>query len=136
MTDAKKKGNLWQKGVSGNPAGRKKGVELVNQLLKPHAKELVIKAKDLALAGDTQALRICIDRIAPPPRNESAPVFIPGIDQATTMSEKAACIVSAMGNAQISPDSAAMLLGAMASAIKIIEGDELAARISALENLA
>lgn len=136
MTDAKKKGNLWQKGVSGNPAGRKKGVELVNQILKPHSEALVLKAKDLALAGDTTALRICIDRIAPPPRTESAPVFIPGMAEATTMSEKAACITNAMGNAQISPDTAAMLLGAMASAIKIIEGDELAARISALENLA
>ena len=134
MTDKPKRPNTWPKGVSGNPAGRKKGAELVNQLLKPHAKELVIKAKNMALAGDTTALRICIDRIAPPPRNESAPVVIPGIDQANTMSEKAACIVSAMGNAQIGPDTAAMLLGAIASAAKIIETDELAARISALEN--
>jgi hypothetical protein len=105
----------------------------VRQLLDPHREDLVAKAVALALAGDTVALRICIDRIAPPPRPESSPVSIPGIALATTMSDKARAIVDAVGDAVISADAAAVLLGALADAAKIIEADELTARIAALE---
>lgn len=105
----------------------------MRQLLVPHRESLVKKAVELALAGDTVALRICMDRIAPPLRNEAAPVSIPGIALATSMSDKARAIVDAVGEGLISPDTAAILLGAMANAAKIIEADELAARIAALE---
>lgn len=134
MTDApKKRLNTWPKGVSGNPKGRPSGADMVRQYLKPHSEALITKAKDLALAGDTTALRICIDRIAPPPRNESAPVVIFEIEAAQTMSDKARAIVNAAGGGLISPDTAALLLGAIANAAKIIEVDELANRIAALE---
>ncbi len=73
------------------------------------------------------------DRIAPPPRAESAPVSIPGIALAGSMSDKARAIIDAVGNAVISPDAAGVLLWAIASASKIIEADELASRITALE---
>ncbi len=87
----------------------------------------------LAKAGDTVALRICFDRIAPPPRAESPPVKIPGLADAVTMSDKARAIISACGNGEISPDTASMLLGAIANASRIIEADELADRIAVLE---
>lgn len=102
-------------------------------MLAPHSKELMAKAVELALAGDTKALRLCIERIAPMPRAESPPVSIPGIAQAVSMSDKARAILDAVGDAAISPDTAAMLLAAIASATRIIEADELAARIAALE---
>lgn len=123
----------WKAGQSGNPLGRPTGVERVRQLLDPHREELIQKAVAMALSGDTVALRICIDRIAPPPRAESAPVSIPGIALAGSMSDKARAIIDAVGNAVISPDAAGVLLGAIASATKIIEADELASRITALE---
>ncbi|MBU0589457.1 MAG: hypothetical protein KKE95_01135 [Gammaproteobacteria bacterium] len=49
------------------------------------------------------------------------------------MSDKARAIVDAAGSSILSPDTAAVLLGAIASAAKIIEIDDLAARIAALE---
>ena len=135
MTDktAKKSPSQWKPGQSGNPLGRTAGVERVRQMLDPHRVELVAKAVQLALAGDTHALRICMDRIAPLPRAESPPVSIPGVALGSTMSDKARAIVDAVGAGLISPDAAAMLLGAMANASRIIEGDELAARIARLE---
>lgn len=129
----KERRTTWKPGQSGNPAGRAPGVERVRQLLKPHSEELVKKAYEMAMAGDTVALRLCIDRIAPPPRAEFALASIPGIALAGSMSDKARAIVDAVGNAVISPDAAAMLLGALASATKIIEADELADRLAALE---
>ena len=49
------------------------------------------------------------------------------------MSDKARVIISAVGNAIISADTASLLLGAIANAAKIVETDELAERIAALE---
>lgn len=102
-------------------------------MLAPHSTELIAKAVELALAGDTKALRLCVERIAPMPRAESPRVSIPGIALAASMSDKARSIVDAAGNAAISPDTAAMLLTAIANAARIIEADELASRIAALE---
>lgn len=50
------------------------------------------------------------------------------------MSDKARAILAAAGKALISPDTATMMLGAIANAAKIIEADELADRITALES--
>jgi len=105
----------------------------VRQLLDPHREALVAKAVELALAGDSTALRLCMDRIAPPPRAETPPVVIPGLSEARDMSEKARLIVNATGEGIVSPDAAATLLGAIANAAKIIETEELAGRIAALE---
>jgi hypothetical protein len=62
----------FTKGQSGNPAGKPKGAKdkrtELRALLRPHAEDLVAKAVELAKAGDTTALRICIDRLIPPIR--------------------------------------------------------------------
>jgi hypothetical protein len=72
----------FQKGQSGNPAGKPKGARdkrtELRALLHPHAEALVNKAVDLALAGDTTALRICVDRIIPPVRSDA--VWLPGLE--------------------------------------------------------
>lgn len=127
------KSSRWAPGQSGNPGGRTPGVDRVRELLNPHRESLVQKAVDLALAGDTVAMRICMDRIAPLPRAESPPVHIPGIAECASMSGKARAVVDAVGVGLVSPDAAAILLGAIANATKIIEGDELEARIARLE---
>ena len=131
--DKKRKPSRWVPGQSGNPGGRTPGVDRVRQLLNPHRESLVQKAVDLALTGDTVALRICMDRIAPLPRAESPLVCIPGIAEGASMSDKARAVVNAVGAGLVSPDAAAMLLGAIANATRIIEGDELEARIARLE---
>ena len=123
----------WKPGQSGNPAGRKPGAELVRQLLEPKKKELIDKAVAMALAGDATALRICIDRLAPPMRAESPTVHIPDLKSAPTLALKAEAIVSAVGDGRIGPDAATMLLQAIAAACKVIEFDELQRRIAELE---
>lgn len=136
MTAKKTSPTAWKPGQSGNPKGRPPGVDRIRKLLEPNSEKLIKKAVDMALAGDVTALRLCLDRVAPLPRSEAQKVEIPGLPEAVSMSDKARTILDAAGNALISADVASMLLGAIANASRIIEGDELAARIAALEERA
>ena len=57
----------FAKGNPGRPAGsRHKYVLAIQSLLDGEAEALGRKAIELALAGDTVVLRLCLERIAPP----------------------------------------------------------------------
>jgi len=71
----------FKRGKSGNPSGRPKGavskrVQLA-KLLEPHAASLVDKAIELALGGDTNALRLCVERLIPKIKQEPMVVELP-----------------------------------------------------------
>jgi hypothetical protein len=125
----------FRKGVSGNPAGRKLGssdrrTEL-RELLRPHAAELVQKAVSLALAGDTTALRICVDRIIPTIKAKDAPISIGGLSG--SLAEQGQAVLAAMAAGSITPDEANAVMQAIAAQVRIVEADELEKRIAALE---
>lgn len=126
----------WIPGTSGNPRGNPPGsgrLRQMRELLEPRRAELVEKVIELALSGDVAALRICMDRLAPPARAESDPVEIPELAQASTMAERALAVVSAIGEGQVSPTAGLELLNAIAALARAIEVDELAGRVKALE---
>lgn len=124
----------WKPGQSGNPTGRPKRIGMVRELLEVRRKDLVTKAIDLALAGDVGALRLCIERLAPPLKSNSEPVVIAGLADAKTLTEKCEAIVQAVGKGVVSPTVAGELLAAVGSMAKSMEVDELARRVAALEN--
>jgi hypothetical protein len=53
---------------------------IVEQLLDKDAKLLAEKARDMALAGDTIALKLCLERLCPPRRSRPVTLDLPAIE--------------------------------------------------------
>ncbi|MGV0130345.1 DUF5681 domain-containing protein [Burkholderia gladioli] len=128
-------GGQFKKGQSGNPAGKPKGARdkrtALRELLQPHAAALVSKAVELAKAGDTTALRICIDRCIPVMKAKDEPVDLPALTG--SLAERGDAVLRAMAAGTITPDQANAVMQVLAAQVRIVEADELEKRISALE---
>lgn len=128
----------FQKGKSGNPAGKRPGTKdrrtELRQLLQPHAKDLLQKVVDLALEGDLQALRLCIDRLVPTlkPTTEPAATALPTTG---SLAEQAAAVYQAATAGEIGTDEAATIMGLIQAQCRIKELSELENRIKVLEEL-
>ncbi|MFO1352336.1 MAG: DUF5681 domain-containing protein [Gammaproteobacteria bacterium] len=126
----------FKKGQSGNPDGRPQGSEdkrtVYRKLLEPHAPALMQKAVDLALEGDTTALRLCLERIAPPIRAKDEPVTL-ALPVKATLTEQGQALLRAMAEGVLSPVEAGALIGALAAQARLVEVDELEKRLQALE---
>jgi hypothetical protein len=120
----KPSGRVMPKGV------RDKRTQL-RALLAPHTQAPVNKTVELAKSGDTTTLRLGLERIMASIRAQDEPVCIdpPG----TTRTEKAQTLVDASLTGQITPSEAATLLQALATQARVIESEELALRLAALE---
>jgi len=125
----------FEKGKSGNPNGRPPGTHdkrrEARKLLESHREDLVKKVVDLALNGDTQALKICIDRIVPALRPKDAPILL--AKPKGGLSEYGRTVLEAMAAGDITPDEATTVMSAISAQARIVEVDELEKRVAALE---
>ena len=82
------RGRPFEKGQSGNPAGRRVGCRnkttiAAAALLTGEAEALTRRAVELALVGDpTGAMRLCLERILPPCRDRAVKFVLPPIESA------------------------------------------------------
>lgn len=125
----------FQQGQSGNPEGRPKGTKdkrtELRELLQPHAAALMQKAVTMALAGDTTALRICIDRIVAPLKTRDAAIQLSGFRG--SLSERGNVVLAAMAEGQITAEEAVVVIQALSTQARVAQVDELERRIAALE---
>ena len=127
-----KTGTSWGKGQSGNPRGRPKGTgrsHKLSRLLASESEALIQKALDLALGGDMQALRLCVERIFPVPKDRPIELRNFG-DDPTTQANR---IVKAMLEGALTASEAQAALSVIESQLRIVEAAELEARVRALE---
>src|SRR3954452_18590076 len=74
---ASTRGRPFQAGNPGKPKGARHRTTLaIDALLDGDAENLTRKAVEMALGGDTVALRLCLDRLAPPRRDRPGPVAV------------------------------------------------------------
>ncbi len=95
-------GGRFSKGRSGNPAGKPRGARhrttlAAEALLDGEAEALTRKAVEMALAGDSTAMRLCLDRILPPRRERPFNFKLPALQSAGDAAGAMAAIASAVG---------------------------------------
>ena len=105
------RGQPFEKGRSGNPAGRRRGSRnratlAAAVLLEGESEALTRKAVELALAGDPVALRLCIERILPVCRERAVRLALPPIKGASDVSAAANAVTSALARGALTPGEA------------------------------
>lgn len=137
MTDRKygrKAGGTFANGNPGKPPGARHKVTLaVEAMLEGEAERLTRKAIDLALAGDTTALRLCLERIAPLRKGRPVVFNLPEVRTPADIVAALGAVVSAAADGTLTPDEAASLAGLIEIKRRAIETVEIEARLAALE---
>lgn len=136
----RKQSGRFRPGQSGNPDGRPKGARnkatlAVEALLEGEAEAIGRKAVELALGGDTTALRLCLERIAPPRKGRPVVLGLPEIVTVADLAGAQAVVIAAMAGGDISPDEAADVAKLLEAIGASIERCDLEARIAALEDM-
>jgi hypothetical protein len=105
----------------------------VEAILDGEADALTRKAIALALAGDTTALRLCLERIAPPRRDRPVELALPALKDAAAVGAAMAATAAAMAAGEITPSEAATVAGVLDAKRRTLELVELEQRVAALE---
>jgi hypothetical protein len=139
-TGSKQGGGRFEKGVSGNPAGRPAGSRnnatlACEALLEGQAEALTQKAVDMALAGDTVALRICLERICPVRKDRAVRFPLPPITSARDAADIAAAVAQAVAAGHITPSEAAEIGKVIEIYVKAYQTAELNDRVARVEEL-
>jgi hypothetical protein len=105
----------------------------VEALLEGEAEGLTRKAIELALKGDTTALRLCLERLAPPVKSRRVAFPLPEIKTAEDLPAAMAAVTEAMAGGTLAPDEAATIAGVIEIKRKTIETADIERRLAVLE---
>lgn len=130
---ARKPNGRFAPGVSGNPAGRppSASAELRKQLAE-QSPALASKALEMALAGDVQALRLCLDKLVPSLKPQAEPVAV-DLPTDAGIAGTARAFIDAAARGELSPDTAQALVAAVTGLARVVELDEIDQRLADIE---
>jgi hypothetical protein len=95
--------------------------------------DLARKAVELALAGDAAALRLCLDRIVAPRREQPLSVDLPKIRSAADIAGAMAALIGAAARGEIAAGQALALSQTVEIYVRAIEATEFEQRLRKLE---
>ena len=129
----------WKKGTSGNPSGRPTGSRnrktlFLEQMLDGQAETILEKAMELAKEGNPHALRLCLDRMFPAPKERPVTLELLPITSAKDISEQLQCVTVAIAEGRITPAQGESITNILTSHVSIFETVELERRIAELES--
>src|SRR3989454_4271388 len=128
----------FQKGESGNPAGRPRGSRnratlLMESLLADDAEAIGRKAIEMAKQGDMAAIRLCMDRLSPPRKGEPVAFELPPLDKPADSVAAVAKIAAAVAAGELTPSEAAELAKVIDVYVRAIETKAFDERLTKIE---
>ncbi|WP_253285893.1 MULTISPECIES: DUF5681 domain-containing protein [unclassified Ruegeria] len=133
-TDERNPDGTFAPGNSGRPRGaRHRITRAVEELLEGQSEQITQKAVELALEGDSTALRLCLERLAPTRKDAPVSFDLPTIKSAEDASEAAQAVLQAVSQGEVTPLEGATVMGLVEQYRRVLETTELERRITALE---
>ncbi len=133
-TDERNADGTFADGNGGKPKGaRNRATMAIQNLLDAQSQEITQKAVDMALEGDTTALRLCLERVCPPRKDTPIEFALPDIATAHDAADAARSVLSAVSEGLITPQEGAAAMGLIEQFRRTLEVSELEARVSKLE---
>jgi len=124
------KGNKF----GGKKAGSRHATTLaIEALMEGEHEALTRKAIELALSGDTVALKLCLDRLAPPRKETPVTFELPAIDSVGDTLEVSKQVLREVAQGKMAPYEAAKVLALLEAHVEIIEAFELEERLATVE---
>jgi len=134
MKNGRNTAGQFTEGNSGKPKGsRNKATIAIESLLEGQAEALTQTAISKALDGDSMALRLCMDRIAPLPKDNRISFTLPNMENANDASKAAGSVLKAVSIGQITPIEGSRVMGLIDSFRRTLELTVIEHRIQALE---
>jgi F0F1-type ATP synthase gamma subunit len=128
----------FQKGESGNPTGRPRGVLnhatlLAQELLAARVESIAGKLIELAEGGDMRAIRVCMERLMPVIKDQPIAMELPPIEKPADSVAAAAAIAAAVAAGELTAAEAARLAKVVVFYVHALERKGFDERLGKLE---
>ena len=134
MKNGRNTAGQFSAGNSGRPKGsRNKATIAIESLLQGQAEALTQTVVTKALEGDGVALRLCIERIAPAPKDHPVSFSLPNMNNALDASEAAGSVLTAVSEGELTTIEATRVMRLIDSYIRTLELTEIKQRLQALK---
>lgn len=133
-TEGRNADGTFAEGNPGRPPGARHKVTLaIEKLLEGQSETLTQKAIDLALEGDTTALRLCLERIAPVRKDAPVAFDLQPMSSAQDAAQAAQSVLQAVSQGELTPVEGASVMGIVESYRRTLEVTDIEERITKLE---
>jgi hypothetical protein len=126
----------------GRPKGRRNKTALldaaarVEEMTARELDQIVEGVINAAKAGDTQAAKLLLDRVAPARKGQAVEFHLPEIRNASDLDQAYAAVLQAVSNGDLSPEEAQSVVDLLEARRKAMETLELERRLEQLEEAA
>jgi hypothetical protein len=134
MQNGRNTDGKFSNGNVGRPKGsRNKATIAIESLLEGQAEALTQTAISKALEGDSIALRLCMDRIAPPMKDKPVVFTLPKMQDAMDASQAAGSVLNAVGDGTLTPIKGTRVMALIDSYRRTLELTDIEQRLQTLE---
>src|SRR5882672_9932293 len=114
----RKQGARFQRGRSGNPAGKRPGTKhrttiLAEKIMQDDAAEVVRKVVDAAKDGGMRAAHLVLERVVPVRKGRLIRMPLPAINSAADLPIAIGAVITAMSDGVVTPEEALTVAGVL-----------------------